>query len=105
MRTAFFAGVLVGATEVSKKSQAFASRNTGRFRSLDVLYLFVPMTFLRDGSSYDPWRIVQATDRWMGLREKVENWRREVNTIDGTNPIIYKIVNMRGGVKFLPSTI
>ena len=47
-------------------------------RSLDVLYLFVPMTFLRDGSSYDPWRIVQATDRWMGLREKVENWRREV---------------------------
>lgn len=22
------------------------------------------------------------------LREKVENWRREVNTIDGTTPII-----------------
>ena len=30
MRTAFFCSVFVGATEVSKKSQAFASRNTGR---------------------------------------------------------------------------
>lgn len=58
MRTAFFAGVLVGATEVSKKITGISlPGNTGRFRSLDVLYLFVPMTFLRDGSSYDPWRI------------------------------------------------
>ena len=77
MRTAFLAGVLVGATEVSKKSQAFASRNTGRFRSLDVLYLFVPMTFLRDGSSYDPSKIVKFSCKWPvdGLREKVETWR------------------------------
>lgn len=86
MRTAFFAGVLVGATEVSKKSQAFASRNTGRFRSLDVLYLFVPMTFLRDGSSYDPWKIVKFSCKRQvdGLREKVEfDWWNKSNYLHG----------------------
>ena len=67
----------LGMSKEYQNHRHFASRNTGRFRSLDVLYLFVPMTFLRDGSSYDPSKIVKFSCKWPvdGLREKVETWR------------------------------